>query len=132
MLAPGSTQNYSNRPASRVTKKYSVSCLVLLVARATASDAASDVAFDVTSDVARRGGHLSRGVQRADEARLQSELRGSQGVGVVSSGWLDRVSLNSSHLQTLMLTDVQTPFLGTPLVALGNSNRNSNSSSNNL
>ena len=31
VLAPRSTKNYSNRPVSRVTKNYSVSCLVLLV-----------------------------------------------------------------------------------------------------
>ena len=35
MLAPRSTKNYSNRPVSRVTKNYSVSCLVLLVEAAS-------------------------------------------------------------------------------------------------
>ena len=43
---------------------------------------------------------------------------GSQGAGVVNKSWLDRVVLNSLYVQTLMSTDVQTPFLGTPLVPL--------------
>ena len=40
-------------------------------------------------------------------------------MGVVSNNWFDRVLLSiSSHVQTLMLIGVQTPFLGTPLVPL--------------
>ena len=40
-------------------------------------------------------------------------------MGVVSSSWIDRVFILSSlHVQTLMSTDVQSPFLGTPLVTL--------------
>ena len=39
-------------------------------------------------------------------------------MGVVSNKWFDSVLLNSLHVQTLMLTDVRTPFLGTPLVPL--------------
>ena len=36
-------------------------------------------------------------------------------MGVVSNNWLDCVlTLNYLHVQTFMLTDVQTPFLGTP------------------
>ena len=47
------------------------------------------------------------------------ELRGSQGIGAVSDNRFDRVLLPIClHLQTLMLTDAQTPFLGTPLVPL--------------
>ena len=43
------------------------------------------------------------------------ELRGSQGMGVVSNDWFDCVfTLNSSRAQTPVLTDVQIPFLGTP------------------
>ena len=34
-------------------------------------------------------------------------------MGVVSNAWFDRISLNYLHVQTLMLTDVQTP-LGPP------------------
>ena len=40
-------------------------------------------------------------------------------MGVVSNNWFARVfTFSSWHAQTLMLTDVQTPFLGTPLVLL--------------
>ena len=39
-------------------------------------------------------------------------------MGVVSNDWFDRVLLNSLHARALMLTDVQTLFLGTPLVPL--------------
>ena len=51
------------------------------------------------------------------------EPRGSQGMGVVSSSWFDRlfcllIIVVWLHVQTLMLTDVQTPFLGTPVVPL--------------
>ena len=46
---------------------------------------------------------------------VKREVGRSQGMGVVISNWFDRVSL---HVQTLMLTDVQTPFLGTPLAPL--------------
>ena len=44
----------------------------------------------------------------------------SQGMGVVSNKWFDRVllSIHSLHVQTLMATDAQTPFLGTPLAPL--------------
>ena len=38
-------------------------------------------------------------------------------MGVISNDWFDRVLLDSKHVQTLKLTDVQTPFLG-PLVPL--------------
>ena len=41
---------------------------------------------------------------------------GSQGVGVVSNSWLDRGLLSILHVQSPRLTDVQTPFLRTPLV----------------
>ena len=38
---------------------------------------------------------------------------------VASNSWFDRVSLSiPSHVRTLTLTDVQTPFPGTPLVPL--------------
>ena len=37
-------------------------------------------------------------------------------MGVVSNNCFDCVLLNSLHVRTLMLTDVQTPFLGTPLI----------------
>ena len=37
-------------------------------------------------------------------------------MGLVSSNWFD--TLDMLHVQILMLTDVQTPFLGTPLVPL--------------
>ena len=52
-------------------------------------------------------------------ARIQGKLRGSQGVG----GRKQRpvrlcFALDSLHVQILMLTDVQTPFLGTPLLPL--------------
>ena len=48
-----------------------------------------------------------------------TKLRGSQGMGVVSNKWLDCVLLSFYvHVQTLMLTDAQTPFLGAPLVPL--------------
>ena len=41
-------------------------------------------------------------------------------MGVVSNDWFDRVLLFSSlHDQSLVLTDVQTLFLGTPLVPDG-------------
>ena len=47
------------------------------------------------------------------------ELRGSQGMGVVRNNWLLLCFIiHSLHVQTLMLTNVQTPFLGTPLVPL--------------
>ena len=47
------------------------------------------------------------------------ELRGSQGMGVVSNSWCDcALLLSLLHVRTLMLTIVQTPFLGTPLVPL--------------
>ena len=40
-------------------------------------------------------------------------------MGIASNNWFDRVlTLNSLHVQTLVLTHVQTPFLGTPLVPL--------------
>ena len=40
-------------------------------------------------------------------------------MGVASNNWLDRVLLlNSPHVPTPMLTDVQTPFLGSPFVHL--------------
>ena len=39
-------------------------------------------------------------------------------MGVVSNNWFDRALLSIRCLQTLMLTDVQTPFLGTPSVPL--------------
>ena len=39
-------------------------------------------------------------------------------MGVASYNWLARATLNSLHARTLVLTDVQTPFLGTPLVPL--------------
>ena len=40
-------------------------------------------------------------------------------MGVVSNQWFDRVlTFNSLQVQTLLLTDVQTPFLGTPLAHL--------------
>ena len=40
-------------------------------------------------------------------------------MGVVGDNWFDGVSLsNSLQVQTLMLTDAQTPFLGTPLAPL--------------
>ena len=36
-------------------------------------------------------------------------------MGVVSSNWSDRILLSTSlHDRALTLTDVQTPFLGTP------------------
>ena len=38
-------------------------------------------------------------------------------MGVVSNSWFDSVLL-SIHVRALMLTDVQTLFLGTPLVPL--------------
>ena len=42
---------------------------------------------------------------------------GSQGMGVVSNSWFDRVLLsNTCPVSTLMLTDVQAPYLGTPAV----------------
>ena len=41
--------------------------------------------------------------------------RGSQGMGVVSNNWFDCGSLNSFNVQTLMLTDVQTPLPWDPL-----------------
>ena len=37
-------------------------------------------------------------------------------MGVASDYWFDRVLLDSLHVQTLAFTDVETPFLGTPLV----------------
>ena len=44
---------------------------------------------------------------------------GSQGMGVVSNNRHDRVLLPIRlYIQTLMLTDAPTPFLGTPLVPL--------------
>ena len=43
---------------------------------------------------------------------------GSQGIGVVSNSWLDRVLLAIPYVKTLMSTDVQAPLLGTPLVPL--------------
>ena len=47
------------------------------------------------------------------------ELRGSQGMGVVSRIWFDWcVIINYLHVQTLRLTEVQTPIRGTPLVLL--------------
>ena len=40
-------------------------------------------------------------------------------MGVVGNDWFDRVlPLDSLHVQTLTLTDVQAPFLGTPLAPL--------------
>ena len=54
----------------------------------------------------------------AKRSEIKRELRGSQGMGVVNNDWCDSVLLNSLHVQTLMLTDFQTPFLGTPLVPL--------------
>ena len=41
-------------------------------------------------------------------------------MGVASDNWFDRVLLQSLtvRVQTLMLIDVQTPFLGIPLVPL--------------
>ena len=39
-------------------------------------------------------------------------------MGVVSGNWFDRVLLSILYVETLMLTDAQTPFLGTPLVPL--------------
>ena len=50
---------------------------------------------------------------------------GSQGIWIVSNEQLVLLcfALSSLHVQTLMLTDVQTPFLGTPLVPLKSSPR---------
>ena len=39
-------------------------------------------------------------------------------MGVVSNNWFDCFTLDYLHVQTLMLTDDQTPFLGTPLAPL--------------
>ena len=40
-------------------------------------------------------------------------------MGVASNNWFDCALLsNTSHVQTLTLADVQTPFLGTPVVPL--------------
>ena len=39
-------------------------------------------------------------------------------MGVVSNNWFDCFTLDSLHVQTPMLTDVQTPFLETPLLPL--------------
>ena len=39
-------------------------------------------------------------------------------MGVVSNNWFDCDLLNSLDVQALTLTDVQTPFLGTPLAPL--------------
>ena len=44
-------------------------------------------------------------------------MLGSSEMEVVSNNWFDCVSLsNPLHVQTLMLTDAPTPFLGIPLV----------------
>ena len=49
----------------------------------------------------------------------RGDLWGSQGIGVISNNWFYCFTrLDSLHVQTLMLTDVQTPFHGTPLVPL--------------
>ena len=39
-------------------------------------------------------------------------------MGVVCNNWFARVLLSILHVQALMSTDVQTPFLGTLLVPL--------------
>ena len=40
-------------------------------------------------------------------------------MGVVNSSWFDRVLFSVLYMiQNIILTDVQTPFLGTPLVPL--------------
>ena len=45
--------------------------------------------------------------------------KGSQGLGVVSNNGSDRLLLSILYrVRALMLTDVQTPFLGTPLLPL--------------
>ena len=50
---------------------------------------------------------------------LQREPRGSQGMGVVGKNWFDSVLLSILYVfKPSLLTDVQTPFLGTPLVPL--------------
>ena len=41
-----------------------------------------------------------------------------QECGVASDHWFACFTLDSSHVRTLVLTDVQTPFLGTPLFPL--------------
>ena len=64
-----------------------------------------------------------RAEQRAtgNSTNTQRELGGSHFLGVVSNSWYYCVfTLNSSHVRTLMLADVQTPFLGTPLAPLKN------------
>ena len=56
------------------------------------------------------------GMAHARQSSLQRELGESQGMGVVSNSWLDRgFTLNSLHVQTLMLTHAQT---GTPFGSL--------------
>ena len=51
---------------------------------------------------------------------IMFELRGPQGMGVVSTNWFDRVLPSPLYMlrKTLKSTDVQSPFLGTPLVPL--------------
>ena len=43
---------------------------------------------------------------------------GSQGMGVISNNWFDSVLPSIHDVQTLMLTDIRTPFLGTPFFPL--------------
>ena len=53
----------------------------------------------------------------ADQA-LSREFQGATAAALISNSWFDRVGLNYLYVQTLALTDAQTPFLGTPLVPL--------------
>ena len=61
----------------------------------------------------------NRGYISSNNNDNKRELRGSQGMGVVSNDCFDCVLLPTLyHVHTLMLTDVQAPFLGTPLAPL--------------
>ena len=55
----------------------------------------------------------------ARSERCYGDYGGPKECGSLSKSWFDRVLLsNDLHVQTLVLTDVQTPFLGTRLVPL--------------
>ena len=56
---------------------------------------------------------------RQDARIVWSELRGSQGMGVVGNNWVDRVLLSNPYAHSSPHFDrCSNPFLGTPLVPL--------------
>ena len=83
---------------------------------------ARDITLGATKGVPRNGNSNSNGVRAIVRVIVIVVIlipillqANSNTNSMVSDNWLDRVLLNPLHAQTLRLTDVQAPFLGTPL-----------------